>query len=147
MEHLNRQDSNRIITEEDTHTYPKVGSYNVCQTGYKLLYDARNMGDDEFINSIMYHRNQTYDIAECDICPSYAKWQKQSKYKFGFVPLTEPILPNTNDTNTLLDNSPMGLYSQVKKFQQPNFMGARVPVPSGLNVQQWKLLLNDYWDQ
>ena len=123
----NDKNTSRKIMGEGIKTSLKVGSLNNCQNGYKLLYDARDMGDDKFINSIMYHRNHTYDIPEHDACPSYVKCQQQSKYKFGFVPLTEPTLPETNDINILLDNSLMGLYSQVKQFQQPNFMGARVP--------------------
>lgn len=38
------------------------------------------------------------------------------------------------------------LYADVKSFQVPNFMGARRTLSSGLNLQNWELLLQGYHD-
>ena len=35
----------------------------------------------------------------------------------------------------------------VKQYGVPNFLGARIPVLSQLNVDEWKCEFNDYWDR
>ena len=34
----------------------------------------------------------------------------------------------------------------IKQSAIPNFMGARIPVPSQLNINAWKSYLTGYWD-
>ena len=43
--------------------------------------------------------------------------------------------------------SPIQMHEIVKSTGKPNFLGARLPVMSQLNVQVWQTLLKDYWDQ
>lgn len=38
------------------------------------------------------------------------------------------------------------IYTEVKRFNLPNFMGARVTVPSGLNLLEWERKLQYYHD-
>lgn len=38
------------------------------------------------------------------------------------------------------------LYNTIKAFNLPNFLGARIPVSSGLNIPAWRECLNDYHD-
>ena len=66
---------------------------------------------------------------------------------FGSVSLTDPILPDRHRVSENLDYSPWQLHALVKQHGCPNFMGARIPVKSQLNVPLWKHLLSNYWDQ
>lgn len=39
------------------------------------------------------------------------------------------------------------LYERIKSFGLPNFLGARVPIQSGLNIQAWRERLTSYHDR
>ena len=39
------------------------------------------------------------------------------------------------------------LHQKVKQTKVPNYIGARIPVDNQLNIDEWKCLLADYWDQ
>ena len=43
-------------------------------------------------------------------------------------------------------SDPLQLHKSVKQFGCPNFLGARIPVVSNLNIDNWKFHLKDYWD-
>ena len=36
------------------------------------------------------------------------------------------------------------MHSKVTAFCVPNYKGARIQVPSGLNIPEWRYLLKDY---
>lgn len=38
------------------------------------------------------------------------------------------------------------IYDQVKNMGVPNYMGARIPIPSGLNIPAWRTVLSEYPD-
>ena len=66
---------------------------------------------------------------------------------FGFVPMSDPIMPSSFHTNHTNVSSIVDLHTKVEQFDKPNFLGTRIPVASQLKVQNWELLLKDYWDQ
>lgn len=39
------------------------------------------------------------------------------------------------------------LYSTIRRHNLPNFIGAQVTIPSGLNLDEWQLALKDYHDK
>ena len=49
--------------------------------------------------------------------------------------------------NNILIEDPIALHLEVKKQAKPNFIGARIPVPSHMNVDVWKQELRSYWDK
>ena len=113
------------------------------------LYDVNNAGvEEKFVNTIM-HFKQFGDQINIGDCQSqiFQKWREQSDFDFGFIPLGEQQMPtnlhiNTNQTDNLIE-----IHEMVKNTQKPNFMQARIPVTSQLNVEVWQELLKDYWDQ
>ena len=73
--------------------------------------------------------------------------KKQSKYDFGFVPLTNPIMPSVN-TYTSSNGASIGdLHRQVKSHGCYNYMGAHIRLNSQLNVKKWEEYLCEYWDK
>ena len=36
------------------------------------------------------------------------------------------------------------MHSSITKYKLPNYKGARIPVPSGLNIPMWRYILKDY---
>ena len=58
----------------------------------QLLYDVNAYKDDKFVNSIIYGDTYKSD-KEIGEGPTYTLCKQQSNHNVGFIPLTEPILP------------------------------------------------------
>ena len=110
-----------------------------------LLFDVRNIESDKFINSIIFNDSRKL-VAPLE-CKAFDQWKVQSAMNFGFVPLTNPILPETTVTSDISFLDPIKLHEEVKKYNLPNYLGARIPIRSQMNIGIWKTLLKDYWDQ
>ena len=67
---------------------------------------------------------------------------------FGFIPFSIPRIKIRNQVTTcIFQNSSKWLYSihsRVAAFSVPNYKGARIQVPSGLNIPEWRYLLENY---
>ena len=111
------------------------------------LYDINYAGvQDKFVNSIL-HVSQFNGIIPNVDTEIYHKWRDQTDFKFGFVPLAEQIMSKNMSINTSEVLSPCEMHSIVRATQKPNYMEARLPVNSQLNVEAWKMHLSKYWDQ
>ena len=66
---------------------------------------------------------------------------KQTGALFGFVPLTDPLMPLSDIIEDTHHYTLVQLHEKVNSFGKPNFLGAQIPVPSQLNTQAWKDLL------
>ena len=110
-----------------------------------LLYDVNSNADDKFVYSLLFNGDRKIVNA----CNSVIlqQFKAQSKYTFGFVPMSEPLMPSTLQLNSNGGYSVVDLHHKVKQHGKPNFIGARIPLSSQLNIENWKFLLRDYWDQ
>ena len=67
---------------------------------------------------------------------------------FGFIPFSIlRIQMKDQATTCIFQNSGKWLYdmhSKVAAFSVPNYKGVRIQVPSGLNISEWRYLLEDY---
>ena len=50
-------------------------------------------------------------------------------------------------TNQGIYTDPVDVHKKVKQSGLPNFMAARIPIKSQLNIDKWKEALVGYWDQ
>ena len=71
----------------------------------------------------------------------------QSYFDFGFVPLSDQMLPDTCILNDARGKSPLEIYKIVRSTNKPNFMQTILPVQPQLNVKAWKNHLEGYWDR
>ena len=110
-----------------------------------LLYDVNSSADDKFVYSLLFTGNK--EIVNACNNVSLQQFRAQSKYMFGFIPMSEPLMPSNYQSNVNDGYSVVDLHRKVKQYRKPNFLGARIPVSSQLNIQSWKILLADYWDQ
>ena len=137
---------------ENTTIWSKVNSDKVVTHNYAFvtpypLYDAHYIGvQDKFANSIL-HVGQFNGITPNVDTEIHHKWRNQSDFTFGFVPLAEQIMPKDMSINDSKPLSPIEMHSVVRATGKPNFMAARLPVKSQLNVKAWKMNLTKYWDQ
>ena len=78
-------------------------------------------------------------------CPTLQAWDKQNKFKFGFIPLgTLKVPTNCQPKHSIYD--PLVLHKKVKDSGDYNFMKSQITVKSQLNPEVWESLLTDYWD-
>ena len=125
--------------------YKKIETETDPITDQVLLFDIRNAEGDKFVNSIIFGDNKK--IVTPVECRSYDQWRLQSDMNFGFIPLTDPILPTTDKVAGARFSDPTQLHKEVRRYNLPNYLGARIPVNSQMNIRAWKDLLGDYWDQ
>ena len=113
------------------------------------LYDVNNVGvEEKFVNTIMHFKQigDQINIGDCQL-QIFQKWREQSDFDFGFIPLGEQQMPTNLDINVRHTENLIEIHEIVKNTKKPNFMQARIPVTSQLNVEVWQELLKDYWDQ
>ena len=114
----------------------------------KSDYDENHSGiEDKFISSILNESTKKNNAPTDHQSALFRKWQAQSDFPFGYIPIDDQVMPNTNVVHCLDGFSPFTAHALVKATGKPNYMEARLPVPSQLNVDTWKSLLTDYWDQ
>ena len=97
-----------------------------------LLFDIRNTEGDKFINSIIF--NDSNKLVIPLECKAFDQWRIQSDMNFGFIPLTDPCLPDDTTRSDILCRDPIKLHGEVKKYDLPNYLGARIPVKSQMNI-------------
>ena len=107
---------------------------------YTRLYDINNASSDKYINTLMYRDVQkvtkTCDTKECN---AFTKWKAQTDFDFGFVPLSDFIMPEKSIVTSDVVDCPITQHFLIKKTQVPNFLQ--------LNVQKLHEYLSEYWDQ
>ena len=128
-----------ICVNTDTHNEFAAASHTREQTS--LFYDRRVNGiEDKFINSILHDTGSKRAFVGQN-SPILTQWQKQSEF-FGFIPHSEQIMPDVVNTVSPVVVSVFDIHALVRA----NYMSARIPVRSQLNVSAWKKELNNYWD-
>ena len=116
-----------------------------------LLYDVNiDSGDNDFelSNAMLlkdgWKKHGSYLEKNCS---DFSRWKSQTDYTFGFVPLSNMIIPSNPDHIGVKVDDPIAQHLQIKPTGIPNFLGERIPIKSQLNVFEWKKLFADYWDQ
>ena len=115
-----------------------------------LIYDV-NAGNTDFdfelCNTLLkdgWKKHIPYLDAHCH---DFSLWRKQSEFQFGFVPLTNLVIPNSVGHVGDKVNDPIEQHFRVKSTGIPNFLGARIPIKSQLHVDEWENMLSGYWDK
>ena len=75
------------------------------------------------------------------VCESPSKTPEEYQ---GYIAQNWPYPTMHAYTNAL---EPMLLYTAVRRYNMPNFMGARIEVPSLMNCDNWDKAFNDYHDK
>ena len=109
------------------------------------LYDI-NRSSDKYVNTVIQRYSALKKIQSSQTCHLFNQWRIQSKYDFGFIPLSDFILPNNADVGNII-SCPIEQHLHVKASGCSNFMHCRTPVVSQLNVDAWEASLVDYWDK
>ena len=117
--------------------------------GLALLHDTQLAGiENKFVNTILsgmktkQSPNSLFNESEI-----YKEWEKQSDFQFGFIPHSAQVMPAEDYVCSPEGRSVFNIHALVRATGVPNYMQARIPVSSQLNVNVWKNALTNYWDQ
>ena len=126
-------------------------SISVNQDHYTLLYDVNaDQGELnwELCNTLWFKNGWKKCKKYLDShFPDFSLWRKQTDYQFGFVPLSNLVLPENIGHIGDKVRDPIERHFWVKATGIPNFLGARIPIDSQLNVEEWRNVLANYWDK
>ena len=111
-----------------------------------LLFDI-NGCDEKFLNVTGKKRLEELLCCKGDTNINiFNQWCAQSDFDFGFVPLSDLIMPPVKDLSVDCVIEPFALHKHIKDSGQLNFCGCRIPVTSQFNLQVWQEMLEGYWD-
>ena len=117
---------------------------NDAQNTCVLLYDV-NAGHTDFsielCNTLLKDGWKKHTLYLDAHCLDFSLWRKQSDFQFGFVPLTNLIIPDNGDHFGDKVHHPIEQHTRVKSTGIPNFLGERIPIKSHLNVDKWEKCL------
>ena len=99
----------------------------------------------QILHSILFSGHEDRLVTPVD-CRIFDTFKTQTDVQFGFIPLSDPILPESDMVNTMVYDSIAEILHKVDEFGSPNFLGARIPIKTQLTVDKWKQLLQGYWD-
>ena len=131
--HKNHE-SNNTYGSDDGQTFAPLFDINECIAGDKYL----NM----IVNKKLSKALSENQHMPCNI---FRQWQAQSEFDFGFIPLSEFILPSDESVIEYV-SCPIECHRKVKASGNLNFLKCRIPVTSQLNIEEWEKQLQDYWD-
>ena len=79
-------------------------------------------------------------------CPTLQLWEAQKKFKFGFIPLGNQLMPNfVNPVQS--EDDPITLHNKVLQSKKYNFLQSQITLRSELKPDVWDHYLQDYWDR
>ena len=111
------------------------------------IYNVNTDSDDKFLVSLLSRSlAKNIFLSDHEQCDAFQNWKRQTEFEFGFIPLTNLVLPQSTYVGPGFE-SPIEQHYTVKSYGVLNFLGAHSPVNSQLNVDAWEELLVNYWDK
>ena len=136
--------------ESDTHSNDHQGDSYEGKEGGAVppnkdmikIFDIAN--DDKYLNTLVSKQVIKRVLAnESMQCEVSKKWRQQTDFDFRVVPLSDFLLSDSKDYGRWFE-SPIDQHYEVRRHGVPNFWGARSPVSSQLNVEEWQNMLEGY---
>ena len=89
--------------------------------------------EDKYALQGMFRPRHRDTIAAASNVKTFQNWNAQVNDKFGFIPLGDLLLPESNDKNCSKE-SVFGIHDQIRQSNTFNFMQAQFQVQSQLNL-------------
>ena len=86
-------------------------------------------------------------MAKAKNCKIFKDWDNQTTDKYGFIPLSEMMLPKTKHCKNSSLATIFDIHRSVVDTNTHNFMEAQTEIQSQLNPGAWDKYLKNYWDQ
>ena len=108
------------------------------------VFDINATNDDKFTMGLFSKAISKQIFKNRNLqCDAFRSWERLTDFHFGFIPVSDLALPQSRVIGPGFE-SPIEQHFQAKKHGVPNFLGARIPVKSQLNVSAWEIMLKDY---
>ena len=86
-------------------------------------------------------------MAKAKNCKIFKDWDNQTTDKYGFIPLSEMMLPTTKHCKNSSLATIFDIHRSIVDTNTHNFMKAQIEIQSQLNPDAWDKYLKNYWDQ
>ena len=83
-------------------------------------------------------------MAKAKNCKLFKDWDNQTIDKYGFIPLSEMILPKTKNSKNLSLATIFDIHRSIVDTNTHNFMEAQIEIKSQLNPDAWDKYLRNY---
>ena len=102
---------------------------------------------DKFDTALVKKRVDASIIMQAKNCRDYVACKTQIRELFEVILLDNLRIYEGPETTNRPTFNPLELHKLVKQFDCPNFLGARIPVVSNLNIDRWNVTIgiNSYW--
>ena len=131
-----------VQTVKDVNLQTSKMSANINQD-VKNSVDSNSDKNDLDLRFRPRHREA---VAKAQNCKLFKEWDSQTIDKYGFIPLSEMILPKTNRKNLSLATI-FDIHRSIVDTNNHNFMEAQIEIESQLNPDAWDKYLENYWDK
>ena len=128
------------VSRVDSYSVDKVNDINVNVLNNTLCVHKVNYNHKCSANNNMFKCS-----CQLPVCIYERNSVAPAQFQFGFIPIT----PLKGFSVTAFQNLPgdmLTLHNVLKTDTRPNCTGARIQVPSALNISAWKNYLVTYWD-
>ena len=152
-------DNHSKFVHEETQKHGVNKQSRIMNVGSgKANEHTSNIGKKKYEKTVLIETCDKYDlelrfkpkhrskIQQAKASPTFKKWDHQIKGKFGFIPLGDLVLPNSDDRNPPMKDI-IALHNIVKQSGTHNFIGAQIEVISQLDPDKWQKYLQGYWDE
>ena len=100
--------------------------------------------EDKYDLQAVFRPHHRSIITAAGAVKTFQAWNAQTTHKYGFIPLGDLMLIESNDKNQN-DDSISSIHDQICKSGHFNFMQSQIQVKSQLNPDVWDRYLTNYW--
>ena len=133
-------DNTKVSTKhKSTIPYVSEGVVSRVVTAFPLT-------EDKYDLQATFRPRHRSVISSAGAVKTFQAWNSQTTDKYGFIPLGDLMLPQSNDKNKN-DASILSIHDKVCRSGHFNFMQAQIQIKSQLNPDVWDKYLTNYWDK
>ena len=112
----------------------------------QAVKNSVDLNCDKYDLDLRFRPRHREAVAKAKNCKSFKDWDSQTSDKYGFIPLSDMILPKKNRKNSSLATI-FDIHRSIVDTNTHNFMEAQIEIKSQLNPDAWDKYLQNYWDQ
>ena len=104
-----------------------------------------NVHDTKYDLGLLHVSKRLEKFRKAQNCKANAKFFKQNKGNFGYIPLS-PLPTKITDKCNVQNIDVLEAHLLLKNDGRPNYAGLQIPVKSKINHEKLAEYLKDYWD-
>ena len=112
----------------------------------QAVKNSVDLNCDKYDLDLRFRPRHREAVGKAKYCKSFKDWDSQTSDKYGFIPLSDMMLPNKNRKNSSLATI-FDIHRSIVDTNTHNFMEAQIEIKSQLNPDAWDKYLQNYWDQ